>query len=129
MARRHLVNGTAVPMEPGERDRAVTIEQADDAVSTSKIPIERWTTLASIVWMRKLDANMSERVKAEQVAAAFDTQWEMGYWKEMDPELVDVSKSRRLLYQGRLHLIVGASLIGRREGIELLTISSTKVVS
>lgn len=129
MARRNTLNGTALPMDAGARDRVVTIEQADDAVSTSKIPMERWTTLASTVWMHKRDANLWERVKSEQIAAAFDTQWEMGYWKEMDPELIDVAKKRRLVYQGRVHLIVGASQIGRREGIELLTISSTKVVS
>lgn len=127
MAKRNLMNGTAIPMEAGERDRAVTIQQADDAASTSKIPIERWTTLASVVWMRKMDANAWEKVKADQVAAAFDTQWEMGYWREMDPELVDVQKTRRLVYQERVYLIVGASLIGRREGIELLTIGSSKV--
>lgn len=129
MAKRNLMNGQAIPMESGERDRVVTIEQMDDAQSTSKIPIERWTTLASTVWMRKLDAKASERVKADQVAAYYETQWEMGYWPEMDPELVDVAKTRRLVYLGRVHLIVGADLIGRREGIELRTISSTRTPS
>jgi hypothetical protein len=127
MPRRTLMNGSIVPMEAGERDRAVKIEQMDDATSTSKIPIERWTVLASIVWMRKVDLSAEERVKNAQVAASFDTQWEMGYWPEMDPERVDVAKTRRLVYQDRVHLIVGATLIGRREGIELMTIAASKV--
>jgi hypothetical protein len=127
MAKRNLPNGSAVPMESGERDRAVLVEKLVESVSDSRVPIESWETLISVVWMRKMDAKAGEQVKGDQVAAAFDTQWEMGYRRDMDPELLDVPKSRRLRYQGRTYLIVGASLIGRREGIELLTIGGTRV--
>jgi len=113
-------------MEVGERDRAVTIQQLVETTPESRFPTERWTTLTATVWMRKMDVSASERVTAEQIAAAFDTQWEMGYAANMDPELVDVPKKRRLLYLGRVHEIVSASQIGRREGIELLTIASTR---
>lgn len=129
MAKRNLMNGSAVPMEPGERDRAVTIQHLTETVTPGLKPKEVWESLASLVWMRKLEAKASERLKSETVAANFDTQWEMGYWPDMDPELVDVAKTRRLLYLGRVHLVVSASLIGRREGIELLTIASTKIGS
>jgi hypothetical protein len=127
MPRRTLVNGSIVPMEPGERDRAVKIEYMSEERSATKQPIERWYPLASVVWMRKMDVTAEERVKAAQVAAVFDTQWEMGYWSEMDPETVDIQKTRRLVYQDRVYLIVGAALIGRRDGIELLTIAASKV--
>lgn len=126
MARRNLQDGSATPMEVGERDRAVTIQQLVETTPESRFPTERWTTLTATVWMRKMDVSASERVTAEQIAAAFDTQWEMGYAANMDPELVDVPKKRRLLYLGRVHEIVSASQIGRREGIELLTIASTR---
>lgn len=126
MAKRNLPDGSAIPMEVGERDRAVTIQQLVEAVPDSRYPSERWTTLLGTVWMRKMDAKASERVKAEHIAAEFDTQWEMGYVASMDPEVVDVPKKRRLLYLGRAYEIVAASQIGRREGIELLTIASTR---
>lgn len=125
MAKRNLINGSAIPMEPGERDRAVVIQRLIEDVPESRFPSERWATLTPLAWMRKMDARAMERVKAEHIAAAFDTQWEMGYAENMDPELIDVPKKRRLVYQGRVHEIIGASQIGRREGIELLTIAST----
>lgn len=126
MAKRNLMNGSAIPMEPGERDRAVTIQQLVETAQASHYPAERWTTLTATVWMRKLDARASEKARAQEVGAAFDTQWEMGYAANMDPDLIDVAKKRRLLYLGRVYEIVGASQIGRREGVELLTIASTK---
>lgn len=123
MAKRNLPLGGAVPMEPGERDRAVTILQLSDSVGSSKFPVETWTVLETAVWMRKLDVKGMERFVAAQVSAPFDSQWEMGYRSDMDPELYDVPKTRRLLYQGRLFEVVAASQIGRREGIELMTLA------
>lgn len=125
MAKRNLINGAAVPMEPGERDRAVTIQQLTESNATSGFPKEGWTTLVTPVWMRKMDRKGDERFRADQNAGGYETQWEMGYRTDMDPELVNVVKSRRLLYQGRVHDIIEASMIGRREGIELLTIAGT----
>jgi hypothetical protein len=66
-----------------------------------------------------------ERFTADQNKGAADTQWEMGYRPDMDPELVDVVKKRRLLYQGRVYDITSADLIGRFEGIELVTLSGS----
>ena len=125
MAKRNLPDGSAIPMEVGERDRAVTIQYLVESTQASRFPAERWLTLTSPAWMRKMDAKASEKVKDDQIAAAFDTQWEMGYAANMDPDLVDVPKKRRLVYLGRVHEIVGASQIGRLEGIELLTIASS----
>lgn len=130
MAKRNLMNGAAIPMEPGERDKAVAIEQLNEQTADSGFPVEPWSTLKSPVWMRKMDAapqgaRSRERVTADQIAAFYETQWEMGYMGEMDPELVDVPTKRRLVYQGRVHQIVAASLIGRREGIELLTVAGS----
>ena len=121
------MNGAAIPMEPGERDRAVTVQQLTASKGPSGFPVETWTTLAAPVWMRKLDLQQRERITAEQLSAKGDTQWEMGYRADMDPELVDVERTRRLLYQGRIYDITDASQIGRREGIELLTITSSAV--
>lgn len=120
MAKRNLPLGGAVPMEPGERDTLVTIEQLTESTGGSRFPTESWTTLMT-AWMRKLGTKGHERWVAAQVSAPADTQWEMGYVASMDPDLVEVPKTRRLVYQGRVYDIVAADMIGRREGIELLT--------
>lgn len=125
MAKRNLQGGDAIPMDAGERDRVVTIQQLSEANADSGFPNENWSTLVAHAWMRKLDNSGSERFKADQVMATYETQWEMGYRSDMDPELVDVAKKRRLVYQSRVHLIVEASVIGKREGIELLTIAGS----
>lgn len=115
-------------MEPGERDRRVTIQQLTAGTATSGYPKETWTTLTT-AYMRVLDLRATERFKASQNAASSETQWEMGYREDMDPERVNVPTTRRLLYQGRIYDITAASLIGRRDGVELLTIAQTRVAS
>lgn len=107
-------------IDPGERDRLVTIQQA--ATADAGFPTETWTALVD-AWMGKQQISGRERFAAAQVSAPFDTRWEMAYRADMDPELVDVPKARRLVYQGRVHDIVSADLIGRRDGVELLTLS------
>jgi head-tail adaptor len=122
MARRNLHFGGAVPMDPGQRDRPVTIQQLTESVSASGFPSETWTTLASVVWMSKNDVAGDEKFAADRLSAVGRTRWEMGYRADMDPDVLDVPKLRRLLYQGRYYDIVSASQIGRKEGLELLSL-------
>lgn len=112
-------------MEPGQRDRRVTIQQrpAADASETSGFPVDGpWTTLVSCD-MAKFDVGGRERFQSAQTSAAYDTRWEMEYRADMDPELVDVAKLRRLVYAGRTYDIVAASQIGRRDGVEITTLA------
>jgi hypothetical protein len=115
------------PVEPGKRDRAVTIQRPGESIGTSGFPKATWTTLASPVWMEKRSVGGQERFTDNQTAAKYDTRWIMGWRADMDPDTVDVPKLRRLSFGGRFHDIVAATEIGRREGIELLTLTSTKV--
>lgn len=110
------------PMEAGERDRLVTLQAVTQGKGASGAPVETVATLAS-VYASKADLSARERYLADQESAAADTRWEIDYRSDMDPELVDVPKSRRLVYQGRSHDIVTASQIGRREGVELVTLA------
>lgn len=116
-------------LEPGKRDRIVTIQQrsnSDTADSESGEPVETWTTLVQSMPAHKVDIAAWERFKADQTASRYDTKWEMNYRVDMDPELVDVPKTRRLVVNGRYHDIVACFEIGRRAGIEVLTLASTK---
>ena len=123
MARRDLQFGGTVPLDAGLRDRAVTIQRRTSSTGATHFPVETWATLVTPAWMRKLDLRVDERTLGEQLSAKGQTLWEMAYRADMDPELVDVPAERRLVYQGRTYDIVGASLIGRREAIELTTIA------
>ena len=109
-------------MAAGERDRYVTIQQLTEGTAASGLPTESWSTLTS-AWMSKDDVSGRERFQMNQLSAPFDSRWQMHYRPDMDPELVDVPKKRRLVYQNRTHDIVAASQINRREGVELLTLA------
>jgi len=111
-------------LEPGARDRAVTIEALTSGVDSVGGPIETWTELVTLP-AAKLDIEVRERLLATHLAAAVDTRWEINYRADMDPDLVDIATTRRLVHQGRRYDIVGAFHIGRRAGIELLTLAST----
>ena len=113
-------------LRPGQRDKEVTIEQAAGASGSGGFPTSTWTTL-STVWASKIDLRGSERFQADQLSSRYDTRWEVPYQADMDPDLVDVPTTRRLIYQGRTHDIVSAFVIGRNEGIELTTVAATKV--
>ena len=126
MAKRTLPYGGTVPMDPGERDRRVVIEALTETVGTSGRPVEGWTSLCT-TWAKRDDLKGSERFAAAQISAPFNVRWELPYASSYDPELMDVTKTRRLVYQGRVHDVVAASVIGRREGVELLTLAAGRV--
>lgn len=110
-------------LEPGERDWIVEIQQVTDDVDDSGAPLETWTTLVAHMPAAKYDVRGMERFAAQQLSASYDTRWHINYRLDMDPELLDVAKVRRLVHQGRVYDIVAASMIGRREAVELLTLA------
>ena len=116
----------AIPMESGERDRRVTVQQLAESAGGSHFPVGTWTDLAD-VWMSRSESKPSESMSNGQPVSRFETQWQTAYRADLDPVLVNVPKYRRLVYAGRAHDIVGAAQIGRKDGIELLTIASGRV--
>lgn len=113
-----------VPLDPGALDRKVTIQYRSDGDSESGFPTEDWTTTASVtVFMARTPLTGMERVHANQVSAKYDTRWVMHYRTDMDPDVYDVAKDRRLVYQGRIYNVVGAQMLGHKAGIELTTVA------
>lgn len=115
--------------QPGLRDRMITILQrpaTDTPDSSSGEPTETWTTLVTMP-AAKTDVSGWERFRSDQQSARFDQRWEINYRVDMDPELLDVPKLRRIQVGSRVLEIVAASEIGRREGIELLTLGSAGI--
>lgn len=112
-------------LDAGWRDRAVVIEQRSDAATTG-FPADRWTMLAT-VQMARQDAAGDERFVANQESAFTVTTWCLPYRADMDPDLLDVPKDRRLKYgpQGRVYNIRAARVLDRQTGIELDTLAAS----
>lgn len=116
-----------VPMDAGERDRIITIQQrsATDTIdATSGAPVETWTTLVASMPAARYDAAARERFSADQLSWKHDAVFEINYRADMDPDLLNVPKLRRVVFHGRTLDIVHAAQIGRREGIMLLVLGS-----
>jgi len=135
MAMRSTTTRRPSTVNPNDRTWRVTIESrpvADVQDEDSGEPIDGpWTTLVSACPMARFELSAGERFAANQETASADARWEMTYRADMDPDLIDVPKRRRLVVRGRTLDITGASLISyggaQLGGIELLTLASTKV--
>lgn len=117
-----------IGVDPGERPYMVTIEQrsAADAVDASGAPVETWSTLVANMPASKGNMTTREQFESHQVSASADTRFVINYRLDMDPDLVDVTKVRRIVHRDRIYDIVGASQIGYREGIELKTLTGMR---
>lgn len=106
----------------GERDRLVTIQAVTQGTGTSRFPTETPSDLFT-AWASMTPLTGRERFTGAQISAPFDTQWQLPYREDVDPDLVNVAKSRRLVYRQRVYDIVAAMVVGRRDAIELVTLS------
>ena len=114
-------NGTS-----GRRDKFVTVERRTD-VAKPGFPTETWTRLREI-WMERSDAGGDERFIAAQGAdqAAVTATWKLPYAPDMDPDLVDVPATRRLVYSGRTYDIRSAARV-TLDTVVLVTIAGSTV--
>lgn len=119
---RQVLQGKPI-LAAGQRDKYVLIQQATDG--TTKFPTQVWTDLGHEYMSRK-DLRADESFSDNQLSAFGDSQWHLGYRSDMDPDLVDVAKKRRLVYSGRTFDILSASLMDRKQGIELITLAQMR---
>ena len=117
-------------LQAGHRNRFITLQQRSDQDNTDDegAPTEgEWTTLVDHMPAAQSVPQGSERLQQVQLSARYDARWEINYRSDMDPDLVNVPKLRRLVFLGRVHDITAAAVIGRRAGIELFTVAATRV--
>ena len=111
----------------GSRSWPVRVEwrESADQVDDTGFPIDAWEdeALSEPEWMTRRDVSAQERLAADQMTASLVTVWTMAYRPDMDPDLVDVAKLRRLVFGERIFDITGAAVIGSYEGIELATLA------
>ena len=98
------------------------IEQAVDTVDASGFPLQTWSELRYEMMARK-DLRADERLAAEQDSAYVETHWYAVYAEDMDPDLLNLPKVRRLNYRGRIYDIRTAVIIGRNRGLEIMTLA------
>ena len=110
----------------GLRDKYVTIQVGTPGVAGSGVPITTWADLGR-EWMHRREVSGTERLAEAQFQANVDSEWEIPYRADMDPDLVDVPKLRRLSYSGRVYNILRATKLQRHEGngIRLVTLATS----
>lgn len=116
-------------MDAGKRDRVLTIQQrsvVDTPDSSSGVPEDTWTTLVEHMPAAKTDVSGWKRYINEEPSSRFDVIYEMNYRLDMDPELVDVPKTRRVIVGQRTLDVVYAAEIGRRRGVALFCVASPR---
>lgn len=109
-------------LNAGALTTPVTIQQLAESTGPSQFPVETWSTLYATAWMSREEVRGGERMADGQLSAQASTRWAMRYVADMDPDLVNVPKVRRLLYGGRVYDIVRGEHLGRKDGIALTTI-------
>lgn len=117
-------------MDAGKRDRLVTIQYrgtTDTPDSSSGVPEDTWTTLVADMPAAKTDVSGWKRYINEEPSARFDVIYEMNYRVDIDPDLVDVPKTRRLVVGARTLDVVYAAEIGRRQGVAMFCVASPRV--
>ncbi len=110
----------------GRRDKQIRLEQGTKENGRSTRPVMRWDLLDD-VWAHQAVASGSERFRASQIEAVFDTTFTIPYRADMDPDRVDVPTLRRVVFEGRAFDIVFARQVGRRRGIELATRAGSRL--
>lgn len=116
-------------LSSGRMDRIVKVEQLTESIDPdSGEPVEIWTTLHRCMPAERIDVSGSERFVANQMAAKYDVVWKVHYCCDLDPERIDVPKTRRLIVNRRVHDIVTAVLL-ERKAIRLETLAGSAVSS
>ena len=108
------------PVSIGDRDVLVTVEGAVEETAPTGFVVETFAPLARPVWARReATGGSGEPYSADQLSEREVRIWTLPYRTDLDPDLVDVCKLRRLTYAGKVFDIVAAEVVGRRSQIRV----------
>jgi SPP1 family predicted phage head-tail adaptor len=108
----------------GSLDRRITIQRSTVVKDGLGTDISTWTELAT-VWAQRVPQRAIETWKAGGTAATREIMWRIRW----STKVADVGATDRLVYKGSVLEISGTEEIGRREGIEIITVDSGEVIS
>lgn len=107
----------------GKRDRLIQLVPIEQGRAPSGFPTETDDTPEIRLWVSKDDIGGRERIVMDQTSAPFDTRFVLPFSDAYNPNTVNVPKVFALDYAGKRYDIVAAAEIGRRDGVEVLTIA------
>lgn len=104
----------------GQRDKLITIERLkSEPTSGSNFPVETFGQPMQF-WASREFVSLSEGMNVGQLSTAVIQRWQIPYSSEMDPDLVNVPKERRIVYQSRIYDIQSAEMLDSSEGMEII---------
>ena len=101
----------------------VLIEALEPDDTGGSFPVETWRP-QGYEYMARNAERSRERFQNDQLISTGRNVWNVRYRRDLDPDLVDVKKMRRLHWKGKIHDIVDADFRDWEHGIDLETISS-----
>lgn len=105
-------------MRAGSMDRTITIQRVSTSIDASGTPAEIWSDLVTLR-AQQVQASTEEFMRAagasDETVVVFRTWWRDG-----------VTNADRIIYGGVIHNIKETKEIGRRNGLEIRTLSYGK---
>jgi hypothetical protein len=109
----------------GERDFNISIEKLRDDLPASNFPVETWRQLFQ-TWAKREFVSMDEDTKLDQLSAHTVQMWSMPYCSDLDPDVHDVPKTRRIVHMDRIYDITKAEVMPRCDGREIVLTTLSK---
>jgi SPP1 family predicted phage head-tail adaptor len=106
-------------LETGRLDRRIAIERAEVVDDGYQNRETNWALIAT-VWAEYRPGKGSERF----AAAAQSAMQPVAFWIRWSRSLCDVSPRDRVRFENRIYAITAVTEIGRREGLELMCVTS-----
>jgi head-tail adaptor len=110
----------------GQRDLLITIERLVEIDPDSDFPTEDWKQPFQL-WASREYVSLEERAQSAQLMASAVVRWEVPYTEALDPDAIDVSNKRRVVYQARVYNIIAAEMRPRSEGRSIVLTTQAKV--
>lgn len=107
-----------MPLQAGQLDRQITIQSATEAQATDGFPAKTWANIATdpTVWAQVVPLRGRERFDAQQINAEVDTLFRTR-WRS------DLTEQMRIVYDSTPYDITALTEMGRRDGLEILTVA------
>ena len=99
----------------GKLDRTITIERQTTTLDANRAPVSTWTPIAT-VRAELVETATEEIIMAHGADAPTATVFRLRY-------IEGVTVADRVIFEGVVHDLKGATEIGRRRGLELRTVA------
>lgn len=99
--------------------RVIVLAKGPGDTDSSGFPIDTWVELVANYPARKRVLSTAETWRAGRESAATLCIYEIRYRADMDPDVLDLPASRRIVDRGKTYDVVGAEANGRHDAVVL----------